>query len=80
VILPTQLEVMTLDQALILMLDDGAFGGTSKATPAEAVRQGVIDASKVQPQSKAARARAEAEARRKAERRKNRRDKRRRAR
>jgi hypothetical protein len=50
---------MTLDQVLVLVLPDSAFGGLTKATPAQAIQDGHVDRSRILPQSKAARIRAE---------------------
>lgn len=72
-ILPTDLERMTLDQVLVLVLPDSAFGTLSKASPADAVKQGHVDPKRILPQSKAARIREEVKARQVQKRKKRRR-------
>jgi hypothetical protein len=53
---------MTLDQVLVLVLPDSAFGTLSKASPADAVKAGHVDPKRILPQSKAARVREQAKA------------------
>ena len=53
---------MTLDQVLVLVLPDSEFGIMSKASPADAVKAGHVDAKRILPKSKAARVREQVEA------------------
>lgn len=75
-ILPTDLERLTLDQALILLLPKGSFGETSFASPSDAAKAGVIPREKIKPKSKAAMVAEKIQARKMAEKRKRRRQRR----